>query len=211
MRLHLFLQMADKANNTEDKILAAAEEVFQEKGYDGTRMQEVADHAGINKGLLHYYFKSKDKLFEAIFSVALNRMVAKIAAILEMELSLEEKIGMIVDQYMALLLRNPQLPRFVLNELHKNADTFVGKHNSSAAKTAFRHFALSVDREASAGRIAQTDARQLFVNMMSLVIFPFVGRPLLQVVMGTDKDEFTALLAERKTYIKSFIRAALKP
>lgn len=201
---------ADK-NATEEKILAAAEEVFHEKGFDGARMQEVADHAGINKGLLHYYFKTKDKLFEAIFSAAIHRMVTKIAAIMELELALEEKIGLIVDQYLALLLRNPLLPRFVLHELHKSPDAFINRHIGRQGKEAFHHFAEAVEHEAAAGRIKAIDPRHLFMNMMSMLLFPFIGRPLLQVVTGTTPDDFKALLTTRKEHIKGFIHDALRP
>ena len=114
--------MAQNDKNTEQRILDAAGEVFHSKGFDGARMQEIAQHAGINKGLLHYYFKTKDALFDAIFGIALNQIVSRINIILEQDLSLDEKIDLIVDQYMDLLLKNPMLPRFVLNELNKNAD-----------------------------------------------------------------------------------------
>ena len=75
---------SDTDNTTEQKILEAAQEVFHEKGYDGARMQEIADKASINKGLLHYYFKTKDSLFEAIFSIAFRQMIAQIQAIITM-------------------------------------------------------------------------------------------------------------------------------
>lgn len=198
-------------NSTEEKILAAAEEVFHQKGYDGTRMQEVADHAGINKGLLHYYFKTKDALFEAIFSVAIHRMLTKISAILELETGLEEKIGMIVDQYMALLLRNPLLPRFVLGELNKAPDAFISKHIGQTGKDAFRHFAEAVEAESKAKRIKAIDPKQLFANMMSMLVFPFIGKPMLQVVTGTSTEAYRQLLAERREHIKIFIHDALRP
>ncbi len=198
-------------STTEEKILAAAEEVFHEKGYDGTRMQEVADHAGINKGLLHYYFKTKDALFEAIFSVAIHRMVTKISAILELETGLEEKIGMIVDQYIALLLKNPALPRFVLNELAKAPDAFINKHIGQTGKNAFGHFAEAVKTEVAAKRIKAIDPKQLFTNMMSMLVFPFIGKPMLQVVTGTSAEAYRQLMAERKEHIKTFIQDALRP
>jgi len=194
---------------TEQRILEAAEEVFQEKGYDGARMQEIAEHAGINKGLLHYYFQTKDKLFEAIFSVALNRMISRILAILELEVPLEAKIDMIVDQYMALLLKNPSLPRFVLNGLNKNPDQFIARHFKKDVKTAFDNFCIAVEKEADKGRIRPIDGRHLFMNMISMIIFPFIGRPLIQVVFGADNAEFKALMAERKDLIKKFIKDAI--
>lgn len=197
-------------NTTEQKILEAAEEVFHEKGYDGARMQEIAEQAGINKGLLHYYFKTKDKLFEAIFSVAVNRMISRILAILELEIPLDEKIDMIVDQYMALLIKNPALPRFVLSELNKNPDQFIAKHFKKEVKTAFATFAAAVRKEAEQGAIRPIDARHLFMNMISMIIFPFIGRPLMQVVFGADNAEFKQLLAERKELIKKFLKDAIR-
>ena len=200
----------EKDKNTEQKILEAAEAVFHEKDFAGARMQEIAEHAGINKGLLHYYFKTKDALFEAIFSVALNGIISKILVILEMDIPLEEKISHMVDQYMTMLLRTPGLPRFVLNELNKNPDRFVSRHLNKNAHTAFGNFVLSVNKEVGMGKIKPVDPRQLFTNLMSLLIFPFVGRPLLQSVFGADDAAFKQLLTERKTHIKEFIANALR-
>ncbi|MCW3083131.1 MAG: TetR/AcrR family transcriptional regulator [Bacteroidetes bacterium] len=195
---------------TEQKILEAAEDVFHEKGYDGARMQEIAEQAGINKGLLHYYFKTKDKLFEAIFSAALNRMISRILSILELEIPLDQKIDLIVDQYMGMLMKNPALPRFVLNELNKNPDQFIAKHFKKDIKDAFANFSASVKKEADNGTIKQIDGHMLFMNMISMIIFPFIGRPLIQVVLGSDNAEFKQIMLERKEHIKKFIKDAIR-
>src|SRR5690606_32498080 len=100
-----------KDSNTEERILQAAEEVFQEKGYDGARMREIAERAGTNKGLLHYYFKTKDALFEAIFGVVFRKMITKMQAVLQMDMPMDNKIDLIVDQYMGFIQKNPSLPR----------------------------------------------------------------------------------------------------
>jgi AcrR family transcriptional regulator len=197
--------------NTEQKILEAAEEVFHIKGYDGARMQEIAEQAGINKGLLHYYFKTKEKLFEAIFSAAIHHIISKIHSILDLDIALDEKIGLIVDQYMALLSKNPNLPRFVLTELNKNPDKFIARHIKPEASSAFNEFIASAQKEIDAGKIRAIDPRQLFFNMISMVIFPFVGRPLLQGVTGADNDTFKQLMNERREHVKQFIRSALRP
>jgi TetR/AcrR family transcriptional regulator len=196
--------------NTEQKILDAAEEVFHQKGYDGARMQEIAEEAGINKGLLHYYFKSKDRLFEAIFSVALHKMISKLSAVVEMDIPLEEKIDMMVEQYLTIMLRHPHLPRFVLNELNKNPDQFVARHISKDAKLAFGNFVASVQKEIDGKKIKPIDPRHLMMNMMSLIIFPFVGRPMMQGVFGIDNHEFQKLLMERKEHVKGFLKDAIR-
>jgi AcrR family transcriptional regulator len=197
-------------NSTEQKILEAAETVFHEKGYDGARMQEIADKASINKGLLHYYFKSKDSLFDAIFGMALKRMMSNINSILSMEIPLEEKIDLIVDGYMNMLARNSSLPRFVITELNKDPDRFIAKHLNSNIKNVFSSFIDSVQKEIDAGTIRPIDPAQLFMNMISMIIFPYVGRPMIQVVVGLDNKEFHSLMQERREIIKLFIKQALR-
>jgi len=198
-------------SNTEQKILEAAEEVFHVKGYDGARMQEIADKASINKGLLHYYFKTKDSLFEAIFSMAFRKMLAQIQSILLLEIPLEEKVDRIVDGYMNMLAKNPSLPRFVLGELNKHPDRFIAKHVNSDTMNTFAAFSNSVKKEIDAGNIRPIDPLQLFMNMISMVIFPFIGRPLIQVVAGLNNNEFQLLMQERREHVKTFLKEAIKP
>ncbi|MEI6022071.1 MAG: TetR/AcrR family transcriptional regulator [Bacteroidota bacterium] len=200
-----------KDNSTEQKILDAAEEVFHEKGYDGARMQEIADKATINKGLLHYYFKSKDLLFDAIFNLALRRMISNLQEILEMDNSLEEKIELIIDAYMNLLSRNSALPRFVINELNKDPDKFIAKHLNQNLKNVFTKFNDCVKKEIAKGKIKAIDSRQLFMNIISMIIFPYVGRPMIQVVVGIENKEFYTLMHERRDLIKQFVKQALRP
>lgn len=174
-------------------------------------MQEIADKATINKGLLHYYFKSKDLLFEAIFNAALRRMVTNLNSILLMENSLEEKIDLIIDAYMNMLARNSALPRFVINELNKDPDKFINKFLNENVKNVFSSFIASVQKEVDAGKIKPIDPRQLFMNIISMIIFPYVGRPMIQVIVGLENKEFYSLMNERRELIKTFIKQALRP
>src|SRR3982751_3647938 len=96
--------------STEEKILSAAKKAFLTKGMDGARMQDIADKAGINKALLHYYFRSKDRLFEMIFLEEARKFMPRIATIMLSELTLFEKIEKFVDQYIDTLSQNPLLP-----------------------------------------------------------------------------------------------------
>jgi len=198
-------------NTTEQKIIEAAETVFHEKGFDGARMQEIADKANINKGLLHYYFKSKDALFDAIFNMAIKRMSGNINSILKMEISLDEKIDLIIDSYMNLLLRNSSLPRFVITELNKDSDRFIKKYLSGEISHVFARFIDSVQLEINKGKIKPIDPRHLFMNMLSMILFPFIGKPMIQTLMGVDNNEFNKLMLERREHIKAFIKQAVKP
>lgn len=197
-------------NSTEQKIIDAAELVFHEKGFDGARMQEIADKANINKGLLHYYFKSKDALFDAIFKMALKRMSGNIHSILKMEITLEEKIDLIIDSYLNLLLRNSSLPRFVITEINKDSDRFIKKYLKGEIDNVFNQFIASVKKEIDAGKIKPIDPKHLFMNMISMILFPFVGKPMIQVLIAVDNKEFNKLMMERREHIKGFIKQALK-
>ena len=198
-------------NKTEQKIIEAAEIVFHEKGFDGARMQEIADKASINKGLLHYYFKSKDALFDAIFNMAIKKMSGSINSILKMDITLEEKINLIIDSYMNLLLRNSSLPRFVITELNKDSDRFIKKYLSGEINNVFVNFINSVQKEIDAGKIKPIDPKHLFMNMISMILFPFIGKPMIQVLIGVDNKEFNKLIQERREHIKGFIKDALIP
>lgn len=200
-----------RENSTEEKILQAAEEVFQQKGFDGARMQEIADHAQINKGLLHYYFRTKDKLFEAIFKKSFNYMMFKLEGILSSNLPLFDKMELFIEEYMGLLLKNPSLPRFVLHELNNNADKFIQANLNTRSKHNISAFIEAIQKEVNEKKIKPIDPKQLFINVVSLCVFPFIGRPMLQVVLQQDNQQFKALLQERKKHILQFLKDALTP
>lgn len=196
---------------TEEKIIRAAEEVFYLEGYGGARMRIIADKAGINKGLLHYYFKTKEKLFDTIFGVAINKVLFRIQEILEEESPLFEKIDRIVDEYSRFLAVNPAMPRFVLNELGKNPDHFLTKGLAANAHTTMARFRETLEVESRAGLIRKVDAHQLLLDIFSLVIFPYVGQPMVQLVFGMDNRHFKNLVGERKEHVKDFIKRAIAP
>ncbi len=210
-KFSIFVFQMETANaNTEQKILDAAREIFHKKGYDGARMQEIANKANINKGLLHYYFKTKDSLFETIFSTAFRKVLGQLESILLKEIPLEEKIDLMVDGYMDMLSKNTALPRFVMNELSTNPDQFIARHINSNMKKAFSVFEKDVQKEIKARKIQPIDSRQLCINIIALSIFPYMGKPILQTVVGVNNKEYQLLLQERREHIKTFIKQALK-
>lgn len=197
--------------NTEDKILRAAEDIFQIKGYEGARMQEIADHAKINKGLLHYYFRTKNKLFETIFSKAMGKMMIRMGDIMKGDLPFFEKLDAFVDNYMDLLLQNPYLPKFVLSELNRDPERFI---NATVAKldvkSRISDYKAGIERAVSSGEVKPVDPKQLLISMISLCLFPFIGRPMIQVLFDLDDPAFGTLLEDRKDHIKAFIRNSIE-
>jgi TetR/AcrR family transcriptional regulator len=194
----------EQQNISEKKILEAAREVFLRKGFDGARMQDIADEAGINKSLLHYYFRSKDKLFEAIFRKAFEEFIPKIAEALSSDNTVFEKIEIFVNSYINMLRNNPYLPLFILGELHRNPGKIVDMIKNQGAKPEM--FFYSLQKEIMEGKIKPVDPRHLIVNMLAMCLFPFIGRPIIQgFLFNNDKESYDVFLEERKVEIPKFI------
>ncbi len=196
-------------STTEITILDAARIVFIKKGFDGARMQEIADEAGINKALLHYYFRSKDKLFEAVFIETFVKIVPAMLVTLNSNLPLFQKIEVFTSTYIDALAKNPFIPGFILHELAHNEDRLAKLIRGTGLNPTI--FIQQVNYEIAEGRIGEIDPRQLLVNIMALCIFPFVGKPILKsVIFANNEDEFNRFIQQRKTDVPKFIIASIK-
>lgn len=196
-------------DSTEQRIFDAAHELFVLKGLDGAKMQEIADKAGINKALLHYYYRSKEKLYEMVAKAVIGRAVPVIQNLLESDDPLEEKISRFIDFYIDMVSRNPFIPLFVINELNKHPDRFF---ETILPKELPRPHAFfrQVEAEVAKGNLRPIKPQHLLVNVVSLCIFPFVAKPMIRIVLGLDQQEIKAFLAERKEAVKAFVFQAIR-
>lgn len=193
-----------KKDNTEEKILNAAQTVFIRKGMDGARMQEIADEAGINKALLHYYFRTKEKLFNAIFKTVFSKIIPNLMTMVHSDLPLEEKLGTFIDNYIDLLQKNPILPTFILKEMNRNPEFLASVIKGSGVKPA--EVLGMFEKEMEAGKIRKMDPRDLLINMLGLSIFPIAAGPLLSIMFfENDKKAYNEFIERRKITIKEFI------
>jgi AcrR family transcriptional regulator len=196
--------------DTESKILDAAKQVFVQNGLDGARMQEIADEAGINKALLHYYFRLKEKLFMTIFQVELNNFFPQlIPVLLSKEMTYEEKIRHFVKDYIDLFLNNPFLPDFVLREVNRNPliiAQFIGESVIDSRKLKEVMKVLSNEIGLSLNEILH-----LMVTTVSACIFPFAGKPIIEQVLFKGKTtEYSQFLRERKKFVADFVIYSIK-
>ena len=193
-----------KDENTEGQILDAAKNVFQSKGMDGARMQEIADKAGINKAMLHYYYRNKQLLFEAVFKQAFSLLAPQLNAILNDDSSIEDKIRNFTSNYTSFMTKHPYLPNFILQELNRNPE-FILKIKDNPGFPNLDKFKIQVAHEVEIGILKPINAAQLFMNIMALNIFPFVAKPLFMAFTNTDKEGYNQLMENRKTEVSSFI------
>jgi TetR/AcrR family transcriptional regulator len=199
----------NKDQSTEQKILTAAREVFLEQGMAGARMQDIADRAGINKALLHYYFRSKDKLFEVVYNEAASQFLPRISVLFEINMPLFEKIEKFVATYIDLLIQHPFIPLFVLNEMHKDAEGQINKIFGGGPPPVYL-LLKQIQEEVEKGTINPIHPVQLMLNMVSMCIFPFVGRPMIKAIFKVDNNQFMQLMEERKTAVAKFIIDSLR-
>jgi len=197
--------------NTEERIRLAAQHVFQKKGLSGARMQDIADEAGINKAMLHYYFRSKEKLFDLVFLESFQKIFPKINSILTSEDNLFQKIEHFVFEYITVINQNPHLPLFVVNELAKNPELFLQKlfsTNEGAPKV--DKLIKQIEEEINKGTILPIKPVNLFLNIISLCVFPYVGKPLVQIILNMDDEQYKGLLEQRKQEVLGFVLNAIK-
>ncbi len=187
--------------STKEKILNSAIKVFIENGYSGARMRDIADEAGINKGLLHYYFKSKNALFAEVIKTSAQDFFPKLSRILHSDKTFFEKIELIVDEYIEMLLKNPRFPPFIINELNHNTDVFIDTLFSTVS-IPDKTFVFSLIREeVSKGTIKPINPLHLILDTLSLVIYPFLARPVLKKISEMNDEQFYDLMRLRKRTI----------
>jgi AcrR family transcriptional regulator len=198
-----------KMHSTEKDILEAAKRVFQIKGMYGARMQEIADEAGINKAMLHYYFRSKDKLFDAVFQVAAKNFFSKIRELINVDKPLLEKIEYFVENYVELLLQNSFIPAFIITEVHQNPDRIKNVFLESGVNTEMI-FINDIKSAISLGIIHPVDPKQLIINIIGLCVFPVAAKPIIKTMLNFNDEEYLQFLEIRKKEVSKFIINAIK-
>jgi TetR/AcrR family transcriptional regulator len=203
--------MVKKVKNasTEEKILSAAKKVFISKGMAGARTQDIADEAGINKALLHYYFKNKEQLFENIFTRLTHGFWQQITSVFESDSPLFEKIHTFCSMYIDKIIENPYIPLFVLYEMNQRPAGFVKKmFRNNPPKPA--KLMQQIEAEVKGGNIRPISPHQLIMNMISMCVLPFIGKPMFMAVMNIDERTFLDLMHERKKSVPEFIINSIK-
>ena len=190
--------------STEDKILIAASKVFTEKGFSGTRTRDIAEEAGINLALLNYYFRTKEKLFEQVMKVKIVLLFGQIIPIVTNEkTSLDEKIDLASVKYFEILSKNPNLPIFVLSEIQKKTSDV--KSILPFEKVLNNSFLMKQIKE----RKPDVNPFHFLLNFLSMTVFPFLGKPILQSFDLMNDVEFQKFVEERKTMVPMWIKMML--
>lgn len=202
--------MAQNDKITEEKIFDAATDVFEEHGLSGARMQEIADRAGINKALLHYYYRSKDRLFEAVFNRLAGKMFERFIGALDNEMSLQQKLEHFYHEHITFLQKHPKLPGFVLHEINQNPERLLNAFGNERLQKIRNNLFAQLDAEIAAGHIAPIDKAQFLSNLLALSVFPFAARNMLELVLQDTDFNFDDFINQRKTLLPEFMMNAVR-
>lgn len=196
--------------NTESLILEAAKKVFIQKGYAGARMQEIADEAQINKSMLHYYFRSKALLFDKIMNDSLDLMAPQFIAAISGEGSVMEKMERLVHTYIDNILQNPHTPLFILSELSQNSLKYVSKIKEKIhGPHVFDELNKQILQEQAEGIIKPIPPHHLILTVMSLIVFPFIAKPIFLHILDIPENNFQYMMEERKQILIQILRDAI--
>ncbi|TRX16687.1 TetR/AcrR family transcriptional regulator [Flavobacterium franklandianum] len=194
---------------TEEKIFNAARIIFQRKGFAGARMQEIADEAGINKAMLHYCFKNKQMLFEAVFMNAFSQLAPQINGIFFSQDSLFDKIRKFTHSYISFVILNPYLPAFIIQEMNNNPE-FVMSFFKNENRPNPTILISQIEKEITDGIIKPINPKQLLMNIISMTVFPFAAQMLVKGMLQISDTEFYTMMEERKTSIAEQIINSIK-
>lgn len=196
--------------STEEKIKEAARVVFHKKGYAATRTRDIAEEADINLALLNYYFRSKEKLFDLIMVETLSGFLQHLTAILnDGKTSLEKKIEQIAFNYINFLLNKPGVPLFIMSELRNNPINLMAKlpvQNTVLNSEFIKQYQTAVET----GKVTEQNPLQFLMNVIGLVVFPFIAQPMLKGLGQIDDEQFNQMMQERKKSIPVWIEAMMK-
>jgi AcrR family transcriptional regulator len=196
--------------NKEQIILEVARKQFVKNGYAGTRTEEIAREAGVTKAMVHYYFRTKEKLFDEIVRQIFSKSLFNLGKAIDTDGEIWARIERIVEAYIDTLLKEPDIPFFIMYELSQKRDSFLAeieKHRSELPRVAY--FLSQIQEEIDQGRWHPMPPVQILLTIMSMTVFPFIAKPVFNTVLEFPEAFFKELMEERKQFIVAFLKQAL--
>ena len=188
--------------NIESRIIEAAKQEFIEKGFEQTSMSDIAAVVGINRPTLHYYFRTKDKMFQAVFASIVSNFLPHIDAIFSKQEPFEKKLGEIIDVYFDIFTANPLLPKFIIGEIHRDVDHLIDTFYILKFDQYLHHIGELLQQEIDRNHLKKVPLQFIFMTFYSQLTFPFLSHNLSKRLFFHDNpEEYTRFLAEWKQHI----------
>lgn len=193
----------------EQQIIKTAQQLFIEKGFTETSMSDIAATVGINRPTLHYYFRTKDKMFKAVFGSIVMSLMPKIQDIIQQDIPFTERLSMVLDAYIELFTKNPCLPRFISGEIQRDVDHLLATAKDLQLEATLSQVKDSLLAGMEAGELKKVPIHIVFLTVYSLLSYPFLAKNLIVSLFLEDETAFADFLKEWKQHIISQIRNLL--
>lgn len=192
--------MAIKDNKTEQHIIDTAMHVFFTEGKLNATTQDIADAAGVNRTLIHYYFRSRDQLFDAVFEKARLAAMIESEAVLETTLPFKKKTEKLIDVFLKRLKTYPFLEIAITTGLNQMETAFPASNPKY-----MQQFLKEVQVEMNKGTIQKSKPVHFMINLFSLIVYPFIVKPLNLQLFGLSEQEYEKIVNERKKVIMGLL------
>jgi TetR/AcrR family transcriptional regulator len=199
---------AETKEATEERILNAAMKVFTRRGFAAARMEDIAREAGINRALLHYYYRDKQTMFDLIFATRFKEFFMGLFVIFDSDnITLFEKIRRMVEHEISTLIKHPDLARFIITEIAQHPERLLehGQKMGLNPRLLISSFQILIQKEINEEIIKPIEAKQLLLHIMSLCIYPFVAKSIVQTMMQKDDNDFLDMMEQRKKEVSELI------
>lgn len=196
----------DISQETELALLRTARAEFEEKGYSGARMQEIADRAGMSKAALHYYFRSKDNLFQKVFDEALNEFIPVVSTWEMDSLSWEEKVGRFTEKMMEFIEKGSML--FLVREINRDPGLIAKRIQNKRRPNLFVAY---FEQLIAAGKVRAVDSQLLYIFINSLCFYPAINKVMFTEALRLTPKQYETLMSQYAGAVASFFIHALKP
>ncbi len=199
-----------KDHTTEAKIKDAARNIFISKGFNGCTSREIAKEAGMNVALVNYYFKSKGHLFDIVVSSVMKEFTLSMIDIFKSNIPLINKTRIFIDKEYEFLSKHPEIPNFIITELGKKDKSFfelLDINNEIKEAKIFEQ----IEESQKIGEMRKIDIVSIMLLMMSNCHFPFIAKPMVQMINSLKDDEYEKQLVIHKQYVTEMIIGYLFP
>jgi len=199
--------------NMEQAILKSATKLFSEKGFAATSTTEIAREAGCNQALVHYYFRTKERLFTAIFEKKIKFFIKSLFQIGDEEIPFEQKLAKKIETHFDIIKEDPKFPLFFFSELATNSKRreIFREVLGDMPQQIIAQFQEEIEREIENGSIRSISVLDLLMTIVSLNITGFIVEPVFKILTGLSDEEYLALLENRKKENVHIILKSLKP
>lgn len=194
----------------EERILTCAEKLFLEKGFDGTSMSDIALCVGINRPTLHYYFRTKDKMFRAVLARIVLSFVPQVYDIVAgRDKSVAERVSQVIDAYILIFMEKPCLPLFMVREVQRDFDFLVRMLRQEQIDRYAHKIIQALQAEMDEGKLKKVPLRTLFYTFYGLMTFPFLSRRLTESLLLVEGETFADMMEEWKKQVVAQVCALL--